>query len=291
MSEIESSENETSDIEECVSMAYNKFTEDKFAFELESSENTELSLNMSTPLNGEGDITSPKTSREGDISCRDFSSNCDVDVPAHPAPSQTVHIEKQSSVLKSSKSKYPQLSSNLQTSIDMKSLYLPQLMSTKLTNFKDTPNKSGSETTESRPVSQQSRHQLKKQRRMEREMTKGRGWYNMRVAEMTEEKKNDLMVVQMRKVLDPKRFYKGPDIRGALPKYVQMGTIVETRADFYSSRIPKKNRKTSLVDELLADAEFRRYNKRKYAEIQAAQPQHRRSKAFKQMKRLKAKKK
>jgi len=38
-----------------------------------------------------------------------------------------------------------------------------------------------------------------------------------------------------------------------------MGTIVETKADFYSSRIPKKNRKTSLVDELLADAEFRRY--------------------------------
>jgi len=38
-----------------------------------------------------------------------------------------------------------------------------------------------------------------------------------------------------------------------------MGTIVETKADFYSSRIPKKSRKTSLVDELLADAEFRRY--------------------------------
>jgi len=38
-----------------------------------------------------------------------------------------------------------------------------------------------------------------------------------------------------------------------------MGTIVETKADFYSSRLPKKSRKTSLVDELLADAEFRRY--------------------------------
>ena len=53
-------------------------------------------------------------------------------------------------------------------------------------------------------------------------MSKGRGWYNMPMAEMTEEKKNDLMVIQMRKVLDPKRFYKGPDIRGALPKYVQV---------------------------------------------------------------------
>lgn len=57
---------------------------------------------------------------------------------------------------------------------------------------------------------------------MERATTKGRGWYNMPMAEMTEEKKNDLMVIQMRKVLDPKRFYKGPDIRGALPKYVQV---------------------------------------------------------------------
>jgi len=34
-----------------------------------------------------------------------------------------------------------QLSSNLQASIDMNSLYLPRLMSTKLTNFKDTPDK------------------------------------------------------------------------------------------------------------------------------------------------------
>jgi len=61
---------------------------------------------------------------------------------------------------------------------------------------------------------------------MERETTKGQGWYNMRMAEMTEEKKNDLMVIQMRKVLDPKRFYKGPDIRGALPKYVQVGALI-----------------------------------------------------------------
>jgi hypothetical protein len=39
---------------------------------------------------------------------------------------------------------------------------------------------------------------------------------------MTEEKKNDLMVLQMRKVLDPKRFYKGSDLHGSLPKYFQV---------------------------------------------------------------------
>ena len=53
-------------------------------------------------------------------------------------------------------------------------------------------------------------------------MTKGKGWYNMPATELTEDKKNELMVIQMRGALDPKRFYKGPDIRGALPKYFQV---------------------------------------------------------------------
>ena len=38
----------------------------------------------------------------------------------------------------------------------------------------------------------------------------------------------------------------------------QMGHVVEGAADFYSGRIPKKQRKATLVDELLADADFRK---------------------------------
>ena len=44
--------------------------------------------------------------------------------------------------------------------------------------------------------------------------------------------------------------------------------MVSGAADFYSSRIPKKDRKRGMVEQLLADAEFRRRNKRKYLEIQ-----------------------
>lgn len=40
---------------------------------------------------------------------------------------------------------------------------------------------------------------------------------------------------------------------------VQIGTVVEGSADFYTSRIPKCQRKSNLIDELLSDAEFRRY--------------------------------
>ena len=39
---------------------------------------------------------------------------------------------------------------------------------------------------------------------------------------------------------------------------LQFGQVVEAPADFYSSRIPKKQRKSTMVEELLADAEFRR---------------------------------
>ena len=39
---------------------------------------------------------------------------------------------------------------------------------------------------------------------------------------------------------------------------LQMGRVVEGPADFYHSRIPKKQRKATLVDELMADAEFRK---------------------------------
>ncbi|ESO05734.1 hypothetical protein HELRODRAFT_77508, partial [Helobdella robusta] len=89
--------------------------------------------------------------------------------------------------------------------------------------------------------------------------TKGKGWFDMPVQEMTEEKLNDLKIIQMRGMLDPKHFYKKTDARpGVLPKFFQTGTVVETSADFYSDRIPKKERKTTLVDELLHDAEFKR---------------------------------
>ncbi|KFP79903.1 Deoxynucleotidyltransferase terminal-interacting protein 2, partial [Apaloderma vittatum] len=116
------------------------------------------------------------------------------------------------------------------------------------------------------PPFRESLHQLKKQRRAEREKTTGDGWFGMKAPEITSELKNDLKVLKMRASLDPKRFYKKND-RDGLPKYFQIGTVVDSPIDFYHSRIPKKQRKRTIVEELLADSEFRRYNKKKYQEI------------------------
>lgn len=38
---------------------------------------------------------------------------------------------------------------------------------------------------------------------------------------------------------------------------------MDSSADYYSSRLTKKQRKQTLVDELLADAEFKNFQKRK----------------------------
>ncbi|XP_005307612.2 deoxynucleotidyltransferase terminal-interacting protein 2 [Chrysemys picta bellii] len=116
------------------------------------------------------------------------------------------------------------------------------------------------------PPFRESIHQIKKQRKAEREKTTGDGWFGMKAPEMTNELKNDLKALKMRASMDPKRFYKKND-RDGLPKYFQVGTVVDTPIDFYHARIPKKQRKRTIVEELLADSEFRRYNKRKYQEI------------------------
>lgn len=114
----------------------------------------------------------------------------------------------------------------------------------------------------------ESKYALKLKRRAEREKTTGDAWFNMKAPEITQELKGDLQLLKMRGSMDPKRFYKKNDREG-LPKYFQMGTVVDSPVDFYHSRIPKKERKRTMVEELLADAEFRHKNKKKFQTIMA----------------------
>nr|XP_033327949.1 deoxynucleotidyltransferase terminal-interacting protein 2 [Megalopta genalis] len=149
--------------------------------------------------------------------------------------------------------------------------------------------KPGFEQLESVPPYELSKKKLQKERRKERAKTKGKDWFNMRAPEMTPEVRHDLQVLQMRSVLDPKHFYKKNDMK-VLPKYFQIGKVIDSPMDYYSSRLSKKERKKTIVDELMADAEFSKYNKRKYKEIiDEKKKMHR--KAFKHAKRLKDKKK
>ncbi|KAM4575105.1 deoxynucleotidyltransferase terminal-interacting protein 2 [Fundulus diaphanus] len=135
------------------------------------------------------------------------------------------------------------------------------------------------------PPYSESKQALKLKRREEREKSTGDGWFNMKAPEISQELKGDLQVLKMRGSLDPKRFYKKND-RDGFPKYFQVGTVVDSPADFYHSRIPKKERKRTMVEELLNDAEFRHKNKKKYQQIiaekaaQAAGKRNKKKKIF-----------
>lgn len=111
-----------------------------------------------------------------------------------------------------------------------------------------------------------SKKKAKAIRKRQREKTSGSGWYNMKAPEITPEVQRDLEVLQMRGVLNPKRHYKNSDMK-ILPKFFQMGTVIDNPLDFYTNRVTKKDRKKTLADEIINDEEVLRYQKRKYNEI------------------------
>jgi len=138
------------------------------------------------------------------------------------------------------------------------------------------------------PPYEVSKRKLQQERKKEREKTKGKGWFGLPATEMTDEVKQDLEILQMRSVLDPKHFYKKNDLK-VIPKYFQVGKVMDSPLDFYNSRLTKKERKKTLVDELLADAEFQQYNKRKFKEIME-EKQKTHYKSWRKAKSLKKKK-
>ncbi|KAG8072250.1 hypothetical protein GUJ93_ZPchr0006g45182 [Zizania palustris] len=89
--------------------------------------------------------------------------------------------------------------------------------------------------------------------------TTGKGWFDMPAPTITPELKKDLEILQLRHVMDPKRHFKRSGKSKALPKYFQVGTVIEPASEFFSSRLTKRERKTTLVDELLSDQQLKNY--------------------------------
>ncbi|EFO88984.1 hypothetical protein CRE_06351 [Caenorhabditis remanei] len=112
-------------------------------------------------------------------------------------------------------------------------------------------------------------------RKAEREKTKGANWFNLPATELTDEHKRDLEFLQMRSTLDPLAHYRRND-RSVLPKYFQVGKVVDAPEDFYSSRMLKKERKKTMVDEILHNEESLSKAKKKYAEIRQKEQTKRR---------------
>mmetsp|Transcript_11710 Transcript_11710/g.38741 ORF Transcript_11710/g.38741 Transcript_11710/m.38741 type:complete len:191 (-) Transcript_11710:78-650(-) len=102
-------------------------------------------------------------------------------------------------------------------------------------------------------------------RRREKPDTAGAGWGNMRAPEMTAEVKRELLMVRMRGALDPKRFYRTSDMKKELPKYFQMGTVVEGTGEGRT-----RTAKGGLFDQVLNDGKLRKRAKSQFRKVQQA---------------------
>lgn len=105
--------------------------------------------------------------------------------------------------------------------------------------------------------------EAKKRRKHERNETTGSAWFDMKAPELTDEVKRDLEIIQMRRALFRKHQYKRKATEKA-PDHFHMGKVVEGTGDFYSSRLPRKERAKTIVDELIKDAQFQRNAKQRY---------------------------
>eukprot|EP00126_Sphaerothecum_destruens_P007284 Sdes_comp19784_c0_seq1m11851 len=95
----------------------------------------------------------------------------------------------------------------------------------------------------------------------------GKNWFQMPATRLTPEIQREFQLLKMRHVIDPKRHYKSTDLK-EIPKYFQIGTVVNGANDFYSTRLKKSERKNTLAEELLADFKKKSYYQRRFSEIQ-----------------------
>jgi hypothetical protein len=91
----------------------------------------------------------------------------------------------------------------------------------------------------------------------------GSGWFDMASSTVDERARSDMQALAVRHIADPSRRYK-VERRGAPgSRFFQLGTVIEGRGEFYSSRLKRKDRKASLTDELLDNRDVRELVKKR----------------------------
>lgn len=96
----------------------------------------------------------------------------------------------------------------------------------------------------------------------------GPDWYNMPRTNLTEDLKKDLQVLRLRSVLDSKKFFRKDTRQKLVPDFCQRGTIIEGPTEYYSARLTRKERKRTIVEEVLAADDANAKFKTRYDDIQ-----------------------
>ena len=101
---------------------------------------------------------------------------------------------------------------------------------------------------------------------------------------LSDELKQDMAVIKMRNFLDPKKFYKSAD---NFSTQAQLGTIIEGPTEYYSARLTKKERRTTVLEEFRSEAAVRNYTKKSFSKIQKSKVRVKRFIKPKQRKKFK----
>lgn len=94
--------------------------------------------------------------------------------------------------------------------------------------------------------------------------TAGAAWGHMPARELTQDLKRDLQIIRMRGVLSSKKFYKSSDMKKELPKYFQIGTMIDG-VDNAGRRVRKGG---TMLQELMGDDTIGRRTKDKFTKLQ-----------------------
>ncbi|KAH7103792.1 Fcf2 pre-rRNA processing-domain-containing protein [Auriculariales sp. MPI-PUGE-AT-0066] len=109
----------------------------------------------------------------------------------------------------------------------------------------------------------------KKEKKDRKTATAGELWYNLPQA--SPEAIREAEAMRLRNAVDPKRFYRKEGEKSQ-QKYFAVGRIVPSSTPFggaSSENLTRAARKRTIVDELVDDAEAKRYAKRKFSELSA----------------------
>ncbi|KAK4474798.1 hypothetical protein MN116_001917 [Schistosoma mekongi] len=107
-----------------------------------------------------------------------------------------------------------------------------------------------------------SKRELKRIRRSEQK-SKLSKWFGLPKPDITEEDRDDLELIRLRRAISSDTHVRRSDGKSA---YFQRGVVVDDPGSFYD-RLPRKQRGKTLVDELLANAEIMKIQRKRYAKI------------------------
>ena len=107
-------------------------------------------------------------------------------------------------------------------------------------------------------------HTSRKGKKQQKPDTAGAAWGHMPARELTQDLKRDLQIIRMRGVLSSKKFYKSSDMKKELPKYFQIGTMIDG-VDNAGRRVRKGG---TMLQELMGDDTIGRRTKDKFTKLQ-----------------------